>query len=70
VLAVVAADGIRAEELLGLEVPADGSVSGDVMRTAEPVVLETPRATAARSSPWFRADAWGRPSSSPSGSGT
>jgi signal transduction histidine kinase len=38
-LAVAAADGAHAAELLGLRVPRQGSVSGEVIRTGRPLVL-------------------------------
>jgi two-component system, NarL family, sensor histidine kinase DevS len=38
-LEVAAADGLLAEELLGTVFPAQGSVTGEVMRTGKPMVL-------------------------------
>lgn len=38
--AVVVADGHAAEELRGMTVPANGSISGEVMRTGRPIVVE------------------------------
>jgi signal transduction histidine kinase len=39
-LVVTAAVGARSSELQGQPVPADGSISGEVMRTGKPLVLE------------------------------
>jgi signal transduction histidine kinase len=39
-LVVAAAVGARASELQGQPLPAEGSISGEVMRTAKPVVVE------------------------------
>jgi signal transduction histidine kinase len=38
--AVMVADGHAAEQLRGMTVPADGSISGEVMRTGRPMVVE------------------------------
>ena len=38
--AVMVADGHAAGELRGMTVPADGSISGEVMRTGKPIVVE------------------------------
>ena len=37
---VMVADGYSAEALRGMEVPSDGSISGEVMRTGRPLVVE------------------------------
>jgi len=42
-LVVSASDGRGAERILGTSVPLEGSVSGDVMRTGEPVILTSAR---------------------------
>jgi signal transduction histidine kinase len=39
-LVVAAASGARASELQGQRMPADGSISGGVMRTGKPLILE------------------------------
>ena len=39
-LVLVATNGLHADELLGLRFPVEGSISGDVIRTGSPLVLE------------------------------
>lgn len=43
---VLVADGHAAEELRGMTVPADGSISAEVMRTGRPIVVEDASAQA------------------------
>ena len=43
---VLVADGHAAQDLLGMSVPADGSLSGEVMRTGKPIVVEDASAQA------------------------
>ena len=39
-LAIIVADGHAAEDLRGMRMPADGSISGEVMRTLRPIVVD------------------------------
>ena len=54
-LAVEAADGLLAAELLGTVFPAEGSVTGDVVRTGKAVVLADASADARSAQPIVRA---------------
>ena len=54
-LAVEAADGLLADELLGTVFPAEGSVTGDVMRTGKAVVLADASADDRSAQPIVRA---------------